>query len=197
MRSKAVFLDRDGVLNELVRHPGSMEYVSPWLPEELRLMDGIFAPLQSLIADGMKLFLVSNQPAYAKRQTTMESLSAIHGQLEAALRGNGIRFTDCYYCYHHPRGLVPEYSGPCLCRKPSPFFLRKARDEHGVDLAASWMVGDRDTDVACGQAAGCHTIRVVNPWTVSEGIPGPDIVAATLAAAVDRIRLDVTVKGLR
>jgi D-glycero-D-manno-heptose 1,7-bisphosphate phosphatase len=193
MRSRAVFLDRDGVLNELVHHPGSAEYVSPWVPEELRLIDGIFPPLQSLVADGWKLFVVSNQPAYAKKQTTMEHLSAIHRQLDAAFRENGIPFTDYYYCYHHPCGLVPEYSGPCPCRKPSPFFLRKARDEHGIDLGASWMVGDRDTDVACGQAAGCHTIRVVNPWTVGGGVPRPDIVAATLAAAVDSIRRDVTV----
>jgi len=197
MRRRSIFLDRDGVLNQLVLRPDTREHVSPWLPGELRIMANIFAPLRSLLNDGWLLFLVSNQPAYAKKQATMEDLLEIHRELDAALRDNGVIFTEYYYCYHHPRGLVPEYSGPCPCRKPSPFFLHKARDEHGVDLASSWMVGDRDTDVECGQAAGCHTVRLANPWIVSVGAPRPELVAASLAEAVDRVRQGVTAEGAR
>ena len=172
--------------------------MSPWIPEDFRLVDGIFAPLRRLMADGWMLFLVSNQPAYAKKQTTMENLLAIHRRLHAALRQNGVLFQDYYYCYHHPQGLVPGYSGPCPCRKPSPFLLLKARDEHGVDLARSWMVGDQEVDVRCGQTAGCRTVRVENRWT--GGRPTtcrPDFVAATLADAVDRIVRDGTVNRAR
>ena len=118
--------------------------------------------------------MVSNQPNQAKRKATRADHDAIQAKLAAALDGAGVRIKEFFYCFHHPNGVEPALSGPCDCRKPSPFFLNQARDAHGLDMAQSWMVGDRDSDIACGRAAGTRTLH----------IPGdvPD-----LAAAADRI----------
>ena len=78
--------------------------------------------------------------------------------LEAALAEVQISFSAFYYCFHHP-----EFTGECICRKPSPYFLFEARDSFGIDLTASWMVGDRATDIQCGRAAGTRTIQISDP----------------------------------
>lgn len=73
------------------------------------------------------------------------------------------KFTEVFYCHHHPEAVVPELRGPCSCRKPSPYFLQLAEARYGLDLRRCWMIGDQGTDMACGQAAGCQTILVPNP----------------------------------
>ena len=157
----AVFLDRDGVINRNVFNPRTGVYESPHRPEDFHLADEAMPALARLQAAGFRLFLVSNQPSYAKGKTTLAMLEAIHDRLADALNAAGVTFSAFYYCFHHPESTVPGYGGPCSCRKPSPFFLFKARDEFGLDLTQSWMVGDRVTDIECGQAAGVHTIRVM------------------------------------
>jgi D-glycero-D-manno-heptose 1,7-bisphosphate phosphatase len=184
----AVFLDRDGVLNELVFNPATGEHESPHAPEDLVMIDGVVPALRRLAAAGFALFLVSNQPSYAKGKTTLENIREIHRRLDGFLRGNGIAFREYFYCYHHPRGVVPAFSGPCPCRKPEPYFLLQAAGTHGVDLASSWMVGDQDTDVECGRSAGCGTALVMNARSATKrGSARPDITAATLSEAADRI----------
>jgi D-glycero-D-manno-heptose 1,7-bisphosphate phosphatase len=158
--ARAVFLDRDGVLNRNVFNPRTGEYESPGRPEEFELFPNIMPALRGLQRSGFLLFLTSNQPNYAKGKSTLEELRAVHSHLVVALEAAGVSFADYYYCFHHPQGQVVGYSGPCECRKPSPYFLLKARDEFGISLADSWMVGDRPTDIKCGIAAGVKTIRV-------------------------------------
>lgn len=186
--AKAVFLDRDGVVNELALNPANGEWESPHHPGDLVLAPDAREGLSVLRDAGYLLFLVSNQPSYAKGKTSLEDIQAIHGLVHQALRGWGIRFQEYYYCYHHPDGVVAGYQGPCPCRKPSPFFLFKARDEHGVDLARSWMVGDQDTDIQCGQAAGSRTALLENPHSAKKrGASRPDFTALGLAQAARRI----------
>lgn len=156
----AVFLDRDGVLNRNVLNPATGEYESPGVPEDFQLAPNVLPALKELESAGFRLFLISNQPNYAKGKNSLEELAAVHQCLVSELDKAGIHFSAFYYCYHHPKGVVPEYSGPCDCRKPSPYFLLKARDEFGISLEESWIVGDRVTDIECGAAAGVRTIRV-------------------------------------
>ena len=159
-RRPAVFLDRDGVINRNVLNPATGEYESPGVPGDFHLIEGVVPALRRLQSAGFPLFLVSNQPNFAKGKNTLEDLRAVHDRLLAELDDAGIKFSEFYYCYHHPKGVIADYSGACDCRKPSPYFLLKARDTFGINLEESWFVGDRVTDVECGRAAGVRTIRV-------------------------------------
>lgn len=152
---RAVFLDRDGVLNRKVWNPATGAWESPLTPEQFELLPAVIPGLRLLRDAGYLLFLVSNQPNYAKGKATMHTLDAIHQELERTLAEEGIPLVAYYYCYHHP-----AFTGACICRKPSPYFLLKARDTFELDLGYSWMVGDRETDVDCGRAAGARTVRI-------------------------------------
>jgi len=155
---RAVFLDRDGVLNRNVWNPATDQHESPLTPEQFELLPDVLPALKLLCDTGYLLFIVSNQPNYAKGKASMDTLNAIHCRLEAALAEVQISFSAFYYCFHHP-----EFTGECICRKPSPYFLFEARDSFGIDLTASWMVGDRATDIQCGRAAGTRTIQISDP----------------------------------
>lgn len=157
---KAVFLDRDGVLNELVLNPATGEYEPPHFPDDLLLFPDVIESLRILQVAGFELFLVSNQPDYAKGKTTLEMIHAVHTRLNQILTSERIHFREYYYCYHHPNGIVPEYSFACKCRKPNPLFLLKAARDYSIDLENSWMIGDRDSDIECGKAAGTRTIMI-------------------------------------
>jgi D-glycero-D-manno-heptose 1,7-bisphosphate phosphatase len=166
----AVFLDRDGVINRNVLDPASGEYGAPLTAEYFELAPGAIRGMQRLRAAGFPLFLISNQPNFAKGKSTLEELARIHRRLEDELEAAGVSMVESYYCYHHPRGEVAGYSGPCDCRKPSPYFLHKAQEAYSLSLADSWIVGDRVTDIECGQAAGLHTIRVAADYPVERGV---------------------------
>lgn len=150
---RAVFLDRDGVLNRNIWNPETLAYESPLTPEQFELLPDVIPSLGLLRDAGYLLFLVSNQPNFAKGKASLDTLAAIHNRFEAAIEG--IRFQAFYYCFHHP-----DFTGECRCRKPSPYFLLQASDSFHLDLARSWMVGDRASDVACGRAAGARTIEI-------------------------------------
>jgi len=185
---RAVFLDRDGVLNANVLNPKNGQYESPHHPADFHLMPEAPGALKRLREAGYSLFLVSNQPSYAKGKTSLENIRAIAALLEQAMRDCGVAFEDYYYCLHHPESVVEGY-GACECRKPSPFFLHQAEREFGVDLAASWMVGDRETDIECGRGAGARTILVRDASAPAVAAPQTraDYVAADIARAVEII----------
>ena len=181
----AVFLDRDGVINEDVFYPETGEWEAPLQPEDLVLRPGVLPALQRLAASGFVLVLVSNQAAHAKGKVPLEALMAVDARLRAMLAEAGIAFAEFCYSYSHPDGVVPGFSGPSLERKPGPYFLLVAAARHGLDLAKSWMIGDRDTDIGCGQAAGTRTILVDNPHAGAKaGAAVPDFRCADLPAAV-------------
>lgn len=189
MAKRAVFLDRDGVLNELALNPKNNEFESPHEPAHVSMLPGAAAAAKRLQDAGFSLFIVSNQPSFAKGKTSLENTHAIAQRVEASLRAAGATIVRAYYCYHHPDGTVPPYAGACRCRKPKPQFLFDARDEFGIDLARSWMVGDQDSDIECGRRAGCRTAAVNNPLSAHRR-PGkeiPTLLAADLADAAGRI----------
>lgn len=193
-RRRAVFLDRDGVINRNVLNTRTGKHEAPLSAAELSLLPGATEAMRALQDAGFLLFLVSNQPNYAKRKSTLEELAAIDAKLQRELREERVDFAAVYYCLHHPQGDVTGYSGPCACRKPAPYFLLRARREFHLNLDESWMVGDRVTDILCGRAAGVRTILIDASETSGE--VGADRVAKNLAAAADYILAATTERSL-
>ena len=186
--NRAVFLDRDGVLNELVYYPDYNEDESPRVPADLRLLPGVIPALQALAEAGWTLVLVSNQPSYVKGKTTLENLQAVHKELVAQLRVGGVVLQAAHYSYTHPRGVVPAYTTESMYRKPNPGMIYDAARDHAIDLTASWFVGDRDTDIQCGQSAGTQTAQVLYPLSVAkQGASSPDITVPDLPAFAHHI----------
>lgn len=190
MSRPAVFLDRDGVVNQNVVNPATGEWEAPLSQKDFCLAPGAAVAMKRLHESGFLLILVSNQPNYAKGKSSLAEMAAIHDRLLAELQAAGARLDEAYYCYHHPSGRIPELAGPCDCRKPSPYFLQLARDAHAIDLRRSWMIGDRDSDIACGQAAGVRTIFVNAPGCRAPrpDQPQPHYWASSLAHASEVIR---------
>lgn len=158
--NKAVFLDRDGVINKLVYNASTGEYESPHLEKDFKLYPLALKALKAFKGMGYLLFLVSNQPSYAKGKTSLENIKAIHKVFHKTVSDHDIEFAKYFYCYHHPDGIIEEYTRDCECRKPKPFFLLRAKEEYSLDMDNSWFIGDSDSDVFCGQAAGVKTILI-------------------------------------
>lgn len=185
---RAIFLDRDGTLNKLVYYADWGEYESPRTVEDFALLPGVLDALRIFQHQGWMLFLVSNQPSYAKGKTSLENLTCVHSELEMQLKTHCIDFQAFYYSYTHPFGIVPEYTCESINRKPNPGFLLKAAQDYKVDLRASWMVGDCDTDIFCGQRAGCHTALIEYPLSsLKRGKGKPDIFFADLTEFANHI----------
>lgn len=182
---RAVFLDRDGVINCNVLNPATGEYEAPLTPDDFEFVPGAVDAMRSLRDAGFLLFLVSNQPNYAKGKSTLKDLRGVHAKFVEGLTSHRIGFAAFYYCFHHPQGVGNRYSRACQCRKPSPHFLLRAQARFNLDLTRSWMIGDRLTDVECGTRAGTKTILIATTRVADE--PQPDAVAPDLAAAASRI----------
>jgi D-glycero-D-manno-heptose 1,7-bisphosphate phosphatase len=159
----AVFLDRDGILVEEVFYPETGEWEAPLAPEDVRLIPGAPAAARRLQQAGYALVLISNQAAHAKGKTSLRSLWLAHARFVGLLASEGVRLDGAFYAYGHPDGVVPHFSGVSLDRKPGPYNLFVAAAQLDLDLAGSWMVGDRASDVDCARAAGVRPILVDNP----------------------------------
>jgi D-glycero-D-manno-heptose 1,7-bisphosphate phosphatase len=184
-----VFLDRDGVLNELVPDPVSGKPESPLAVADVRLISGAGAAARTLSSAGFSLVCVSNQPAAAKGKISASGLQAVHSRVVELLRAEGVRLLESRLCLHHPDGVIPGMSVPCDCRKPAPGMLIDAAEAQGLDLERSWMVGDTDADVLAGRAAGCRTVLVEYPGSAHKrlGQQWCDFRAADLGEATVRI----------
>jgi D-glycero-D-manno-heptose 1,7-bisphosphate phosphatase len=152
---KAVFLDRDGVLNANVFYPETGRWESPRRSVEFAVCHGVPGALVRLQRAGFLLFLVSNQPNTVNGKSSFAALAAMHALLAETLRREGVRLHGAFYCTH-----APSVSGACACRKPSPWFLERAIQTHRLRAADCWMIGDRATDMECGRAAGVSTAWV-------------------------------------
>lgn len=185
---RAVFLDRDGVINPLVYNPLTGEYESPHYLEDFSIFPYVAMSLKRLIKLGFLLFLVSNQPSFAKGKTTMENIQSIHAAMEHFFKAQDIYFTHYYYCYHHPAGVIPELTCACDCRKPKNKFLINAETDYGVNLASSWFIGDQDSDIECGLSKNLTTIGIENKNSIKKRSSIiPHFKAANLHEAVDII----------
>lgn len=182
---RALFLDRDGVLNELVYYDSSEEWESPRSLIHLAMIEGITEPLRRLVDAGWLLVIVTNQPSYAKGKTSKEALLEVHNAVVERL---GVPIAASYLCFHHPEAIVEELRVECECRKPGAKSLLDAARDLDIDLAQSWMVGDQDTDLACGRAAGCRVALIEHAGSAHKrGAIEPDLHVADLDELVNRV----------
>lgn len=183
----AVFLDRDGLINELVEDPVSGLPESPTRPEDVRLAPDAVEALRTLRGLGVPLIVVSNQPNAAKGKNTLEELRAVHDAVVRLLDEAGVALDDYRYCYHHPDGTDPELGRTCPCRKPEPGLILDAAA--GLDLSRSWVVGDSDVDSEAGRRVGCRTILVEVAGSAHrrKGNAKPDYRVRTFREAADII----------
>lgn len=185
--NRALFLDRDGVVNELVFYPSLGEWESPRSVRDLRMRTGVAAALNDASRAGWLLFLITNQPSYAKGKCPIEDLEEVHARVLDELKRAGVTITDSYVCYHHPESKLEGY-GACQCRKPSPYFIREAARKYDLDLAQSWMVGDQETDIVTGINAGCRTALLkYEHSTGKRGDAQPDLICDDLADLVRKL----------
>lgn len=186
--SAGVFLDRDGVINELVYNSVTGEFEPPHDPYDLHVIPGVIEALKRLSREKYYLFLISNQPDYAKGKTTLVSLKAVHSALHDIFTANDVEFKEYYYCYHHPDGVEPKYTKRCLCRKPSPYFVQKAVKKYSIDLKRSWLIGDRDSDIKMAQECRVKSVMVKYGHSAEyRGNSSPDYQASNLHEAVNII----------
>jgi len=157
---KAVFLDRDGVINPLVYHREQGIIDSPFTVEQYSLLPGAGEAVKTLREMGYRLVLVSNQPGIAKGHLTRQIFGKIRKKMEKELASHGALLDAQYYCFHHPEALRKDMKVVCDCRKPSPGMLLKAAEEMRLDLSHSWMIGDGLTDIQAGKSAGTRTILI-------------------------------------
>jgi D-glycero-D-manno-heptose 1,7-bisphosphate phosphatase len=169
---RALFLDRDGIVDELVFYESSGEWEAPRCVEDIRMIEGAAAALQRFADAGWLLFFITNQPNVAKGKAAREDVEAVHA---AVTRELAVPIARSYLCFHQAEDL-------CSCRKPSPFFLREAAREFDVDLEQSWMVGDQDSDLLCGRAAGCRVALIEHRGSEHKrGKVEPDLRVSDLA----------------
>lgn len=183
--SRAAFVDRDGTINMLVPDPSTGQPESPLCVEDVALIPGSASALRRLAAAGWLLVGVSNQPAAAKGAARPEQLAEVQERVLELLAAEGARLDGFRICPHHPEALVAELAGPCDCRKPAPGMLIDAAQELDIDLKRSWMIGDTDTDVLAGAAAGCRTVLIEQEGSAHKrkGTGEPDAVMPDLQAA--------------
>ena len=189
-RGWAVFLDRDGLINELVADPASGYLESPLDPADVRLVPDALEALRRLGTLDVPLVVISNQPAAAKGKTTLASLEAVHEAVARLLDEAGVAIADYRYCFHHPEGSDPALREACSCRKPEPGMILDAAAALGdCDLSRSWVVGDSDVDVEAGRRAGCRTILVERPDSAHRrgGSVQPEQKVGTFPEAADII----------
>jgi D-glycero-D-manno-heptose 1,7-bisphosphate phosphatase len=144
----AVFLDRDGVINE-----NRSDHVRSW--DEFRFLPGSLEAIARLHQAGVRVFVITNQAIVNRGMITREALDDLHSRMTTEIARHGGRVESVIYCPHRP----DEH---CGCRKPMPGLLTRAAVEHGIDLDRSVVVGDALADLQAGAAAGCRTVLVLS-----------------------------------
>lgn len=175
-KQRAIFLDRDGTINKYV---GFLRNI-----DDFELEDGAVEAIKLINNSGYLAIVVTNQPVIARGEVSLEELHEIHNKMETLLGLEGAYLDAIYFCPHHPHkgyeGERPEYKIECQCRKPKPGMLMKAAKDFNIDLSASWMIGDGETDVQCGKNGGCHTAAI-------KGDFGADLTGNNLYECVSKI----------
>lgn len=156
MMNKAVFLDRDGVLNKELG-----DYVCR--VEDFCVLEHNYDVLKRLQDDGYLLIVITNQGGLAKGWYDQETLDRMHRHLKLCYAERGVILSEIYYCNHHP-----DYNGKCLCRKPGSLMIEKALARFRVDPSRSYFIGDRERDVIAGEKAGVTGILIDSDQPISE-----------------------------
>lgn len=158
--SRAVFLDRDGVINEIVYSPDMGMPDSPLNPSQFKLLPDVAKAIKTFNKIGLKVIVASNQPAIAKGKMTPELFEQIRLKMKADLKEEGASIDGEYYCFHHPEAKIEKYKADCNCRKPKPGLILKAAKDFNLDPSTCYAIGDSLTDIEAGKAAGCKTFLI-------------------------------------
>ena len=142
----AIFFDRDGVLNH------DLGYVHK--PSDFKWIDGAIEAIKFLNHNGYLVIIVTNQSGLARGYFSKEDLNNLHNWMNGVLLKKGARVDKIYYCPHHPDGLVENYSIKCSCRKPEPGMIFQAINDLKVEASASFLIGDKESDLQAAQSAG-------------------------------------------
>ncbi len=181
--NKAVFLDRDGTVNEEVGYLRDLKH--------LRLIPGAGAAIRKLNDAGILVVLVTNQSGVARGYFPESLVHEAHALLRQMLGGDGARIDGIYFCPHHPTAGSTAYTKECDCRKPGTGLIDRAARDLTIDVKQSYVVGDKWSDVELGQRAGARTILVMSGFAGDDPgnrrplhIADPDFIAHTITDAV-------------
>jgi D-glycero-D-manno-heptose 1,7-bisphosphate phosphatase len=161
--NKAVFLDRDGVINEIVFHEDVEVLDSPFNIRQVRIIKGAFEAIPTFNQLGYKVLLATNQPGAAKGKMSLARIEEVNQYIVNMASKSGAQIDHVYCCPHHPVGTSegdPALIRPCKCRKPDTGLLLAGIDEYKIDINLSFMVGDSISDIQAGKAIGLKTILV-------------------------------------
>lgn len=186
MKRPAVFIDRDGTISEEVG------YVNH--PSRFRLYPYAADAIKVLNKSGWLAIVITNQAGVARGYFSEDVIVSVHDQLERDLQNASAQLDAIYYCAHHPTVGEPPYRFDCDCRKPKTGLIDRAGKDFEIDLAASWMAGDRYSDVELARNAGLHSAFVLSGYGRGEWEfqrqswkHQPDLVCENLLEAVNRI----------
>lgn len=174
MSARAVFLDRDGVVN--VDHG----YVGRW--QDFEFVPGAVDAMRCLHDAGWRLVVVTNQSGIARGYYSEADYEALTERMKAELAAFGAPLAGVYHCPHHPKGTVAAYTRDCDCRKPAPGLILRAAAELGLSLADSVLVGDKASDAQAARAAGVGRVVLVADGAADAALA--DATAPSLAAAL-------------
>lgn len=159
---KAVFLDRDGIINELVYFPEQGIVDNPINPSQVRLVFGIDQLIKVSKRLGYLIIVISNQPAIGLKKLKNSDFKKIDKKINYLLKKNGANIDAWYYCFHHPFAKLEKYKKGCSCRKPKTGLFKQAANDFNIALSNSWIIGDGVNDIKAGKKAGCKTILLAN-----------------------------------
>jgi D-glycero-D-manno-heptose 1,7-bisphosphate phosphatase len=184
--NRAVFLDRDGTVNEEVGYLSDLK--------ELRLIPGAGRAIKRLNDAGLTVVLVTNQSGVARGYFSETFVNDTHALLERMLKGEGARLDGIYYCPHHPKAGTTRYTMACDCRKPGTGLIDRAARDLAIDVKNSYMVGDKWSDIELGRRAGMHAVLVKSGFQADDPgnvrpphVKDPDFIAHTIVEAADWI----------
>jgi D-glycero-D-manno-heptose 1,7-bisphosphate phosphatase len=190
---RAVFVDRDGVINRMHFNADFGLIDSPANPDQFELLPGVGRAINSVNEIGLAVVVVSNQPGIAKGKFTAALLQAMEEKMLSGIAADSGKVDGIYSCLHHPESVLDEYRVRCDCRKPEPGLLLKAAADMSIDLSKSYTVGDGVTDIVAGKAAGTTTLFVssrkcYNCDALIEHQTWPDYIVSDLGEAAAVIR---------
>jgi D-glycero-D-manno-heptose 1,7-bisphosphate phosphatase len=175
MSSKAVFLDRDGVINK------DLGYV--YKLEDLHILPDVPEGLTELKKHGFKIVVISNQSGVARGLYTEMDVQTFHTELNAKLPAGG-KIDAFYFCPHHPNGTVNQYAVACACRKPGTLLLEKAMQDLNLTKTGSYFIGDKDSDIECAIRFGITGLQLKSRYKCHTSIKRP---LATFRDAIEVI----------
>lgn len=165
---RALFLDRDGIINRMVLYDHGWD--SPQKQADVKLNKDIEKIISWANKNSIFVIEITNQPGVAKGRMNQKNADRIESQIHKLLTDQKVKVDKIYTCPHHPKGIVPELTMECNCRKPMPGLILLASSELNIDLSKSVLIGDSDSDIEAGKLAGCKTLLYFHNQNIADKI---------------------------